>query len=121
MSAGGWNGAGGATGPTSGARIFRVRSGTIIREGRGPTCELAALMVGERGRVVRVKSANARLLQKLLAMAVLPGSEVTVNLTFPAFVLEVGNTRVAIDRSIARQIEVERLTRLDGRPRNAGG
>ncbi|MGE5592969.1 MAG: FeoA family protein [Betaproteobacteria bacterium] len=121
MSAGGGKGASGASGPNSGARIFRVRSGTIIREGRGPTCVLAALGAGERGRVMRIKSANARLLQKLLAMAVLPGSEVTVNLTFPAFVFEVGNTRVAVDRSIARQIEVERLACPDGRRHNAGG
>lgn len=120
MTTGGWN-AEVTAGPIGGARIFRIRSGTIIREGGGPTCELATLVVGERGRVVRVKSADARLLQKLLAMAVLPGSEVTVRLTFPTFVLEVGNTRVAIDRSIARKIEVERLTRVDGRPCNAGG
>lgn len=105
----------------SGARIFRARRGTISGERPRPTCPLAALGVGERGRVVRVKSASAPLLQKLLAMAVLPGSEVRVDLTFPAFVFEVGNTRVAVDRAIAEQIEVERVIRAEERPRGVKG
>lgn len=71
--------------------------------------------------MVRVKSASAPLLQKLLAMAVLPGSEVRVDLTFPAFVFEAGNTRVAVDRAIAEQIEVERVTCAEERPRGVKG
>ncbi len=91
-----------------GARIFRERRDTISGERFRATCPLAALGAGERGRVVRVRAASRALLQKLLAMAVLPGSEVRVDLTFPAFVFEVGNTRVAVDRAIAELVEVER-------------
>jgi len=54
-------------------------------------------------------------------MAVIPGSEVRVDLTFPAFVFEVGNTRVAVDRAIAERIEVERVIRAEERPRGAKG
>ncbi|NLG78619.1 MAG: ferrous iron transport protein A [Firmicutes bacterium] len=105
----------------SGARIFRARCGTISGERPRLTCPLAALGVGERGRVVHVRNASAPLLQKLLAMAVIPGSEVRVDLTFPAFVFEVGNTRVAVDRAIAERIEVERVIRAEERPRGAKG
>lgn len=94
-----------------GTRIFRARRGTISGERSMSTCRLAALRAGERGRVVRVTSASAPLLQKLLAMAIVPGSEIRVDLAFPAFVFEVGNTRVAVDRAIAQQIEVERIGR----------
>ncbi|MCR4403083.1 MAG: ferrous iron transport protein A [Firmicutes bacterium] len=103
---------------SGGARIIRVRRDTISQERGQSTRPLAALNAGDRGRVVRVNSASAPLLQKLLAMAVLPGSEVRVNLTFPVFVLETDNTRVAVDRAIAAQILVEPAVdsgrRLDG-------
>lgn len=97
------------TAGASGARIFRDRRGTI-EGGRGEIAvvSLAEMRPGESGRIAGIKSADARLLQKLLAMAVLPGSEVRVDLTFPTFVLRVGNTRVAVDRGIAEQIGVER-------------
>ncbi|MGE5587292.1 MAG: FeoA family protein [Clostridia bacterium] len=98
-----------------------MRRGTISSERARSTCPLAALRVGEQGRVVRVNSTSAPLLQKLLAMAVLPGSEVRVNLTFPAFVFETGNTRVAVDRAIAAQIEVERVADAEGRPHGVKG
>lgn len=93
----------------AGIRIFRDRRGTIKR-GRGEIAaiSLAEMRPGESGRIASIESTDTRLLQKLLAMAVLPGSEVRVDLTFPTFVLWVGNTRVAVDRGIAEQIGVER-------------
>ncbi len=98
------------TGSGPGARIFRDGRGTIGggRERRGGSeIRLARMRRGESGRIVALESGDPRLLQKLLAMAVLPGQEVRVDLSFPAFVLRVGNTRVAVDREIAERIAVE--------------
>ncbi len=92
-----------------GGRIFRDRRGTI-KGGPGAGISLAAMRPGESGRIVGVDSTDARLLQKLLAMAMLPGSEIRVDMTFPAFVVRVGHARVALDRSVAGKIRAERLS-----------
>lgn len=59
---------------------------------------------GARGRIAYLETKNNKVLQKLLAMGVLPGVPVEVRQTFPAYVLLVGNTQVAIDREMAECI-----------------
>lgn len=45
---------------------------------------------GSRGKIAYVETKNNKILQKLMAMGVLPGVPVEVMQTFPAFVLAVG-------------------------------
>jgi len=56
---------------------------------------------GARGKVAYVATKNDKVLHKLMAMGVLPGVTVEVMQTFPAYVLKVGNTQVAVDREMA--------------------
>jgi len=87
-------------------RIFRTRRDTIRGGHPDRIVPLAHMRPGETGRVVGVNAAGGHVLQKLLSLAVLPGSEVKLELVFPAFVFQVGNTRVAVDRAIAELILV---------------
>lgn len=67
---------------------------------------LARLRPGQSARVAALPA--GRDLNKLLAFGLLPGTEVTVLQVFPAYVLALGHTRVAIDREIASSIVVSR-------------
>ncbi len=61
---------------------------------------------GERARIVFIiPSAHSRL-DKLSAIGLFPGSVIRVHQKSPAFVLELGETTIAIDKDIAREIYV---------------
>lgn len=59
---------------------------------------------GSRGKIAYLETKNNKILQKLMAMGVLPGVPVEIVQTFPAYVLKVGNTQVAIDKEMAECI-----------------
>lgn len=54
-----------------------------------------------------ISSNEAGVLQKLASLGLFPGQKVKVVQKFPAYVLQVGHTLVAIDKDIAASIEVE--------------
>jgi Fe2+ transport system protein FeoA len=64
---------------------------------------------GEAGEVVDIQRADRSVLQKLLAMAVIPGSTLKVEFTSPVVVFQVENTRVAVDHGVAGEIRVCRI------------
>jgi ferrous iron transport protein A len=68
---------------------------------------LTTLRPGEKA-VVAALPAGRRDLARLLAFGILPGVAVEVLQTFPAYVLAIGYTRLAIDKQIAGQILVGR-------------
>jgi Fe2+ transport system protein FeoA len=70
---------------------------------------LSQLRPGEAGEVVSIQKADRTVLQKLLAMTVIPGSRLKVELIFPVVVFQVENTRVAVDHRVAGEIEVCRI------------
>jgi len=77
----------------------RIEMKPIVR----PLVELPA---GARGKIVFIiPSAHSRL-DKLSSIGLFPGSEIRVHQKKPAFVLELGETTVAIDRDIAKEIFV---------------
>jgi DtxR family Mn-dependent transcriptional regulator len=51
---------------------------------------------------------NKSILSKLLAMGILPKTRIKLVQTFPAFVLEVGNSQFAVDKELASHIFVRR-------------
>jgi len=67
---------------------------------------LAALRPGQSGEIVQVSSRDSGRLQRLMAMGLLPGARFRLLRTFPAFVLQVGFTQIALDEDIARDILV---------------
>ena len=70
---------------------------------------LCQLKPGEAGEVVDMQRADRSVLQKLLAMAVIPGSTLKVEFTSPVVVFQVENTRVAVDHGVAGEIRVCRI------------
>jgi DtxR family Mn-dependent transcriptional regulator len=65
--------------------------------------------LGETGRIVFIAPKFHDRMDRLAALGVVPGSEVRLHQRSPAFVLEIGETTVAIDPEIAGEIFVKRV------------
>ena len=84
----------------------------------GPCCEdnehspvrlvasVAEMEPGETGRIAYLHTRERSTLDKLMAMGAVPGAAITLNQRFPSFVLQVGQTQVAVDQDIASSIYV---------------
>ena len=67
---------------------------------------LSEMKEDQSGKIVYVLMKNHDNLHKLLAMGVLPGMEVRLIERYPSFVFQVGETQMAVDEAIARDIYV---------------
>jgi DtxR family Mn-dependent transcriptional regulator len=88
---------------------------------RGPCCArfrkemeplvrpLADLKPGEEGRVVFIAPKSRSRLERLSALGLIPGSVVKLAQKHPSFVLEIGETTLALDEEIVREIYVKRV------------
>lgn len=94
----------------TGMRISRSRYETIaVRHNKdSQVVSLCQLKPGQAGEVVGTQKADRAVLEKLLALAVIPGNTVKVEFTSPVVVFQVENTRVAVDHTVARGIRVRR-------------
>ena len=70
---------------------------------------LAAMKSGERGAIAYLSSNEAETMQKLMALGAFPGAPVSVVQTFPSVVFQVGQTQIALDKALARDIYVRRI------------
>ncbi len=70
---------------------------------------LSDLGVGQRGRITLMAPKSHSGLDRLGSYGVVPGAEVKLHQRFPSFVIQVGETSVALDRDIADEILVRRL------------
>ena len=68
---------------------------------------LSALAPGNRGIVVRVTRDLTARAERLAALGVTPGAEVSVLQTFPGVVFECDQTELAIERLVARSIWIK--------------
>ena len=60
-------------------------------------------------RVIRV-GGERRLVRRLAALGIVPGAEITVDRGSGPALIEIGRTRVAIDRVVAGSVEVEEVS-----------
>ncbi|HAA32578.1 MAG TPA: ferrous iron transport protein A [Cyanobacteria bacterium UBA8553] len=67
---------------------------------------LELLNPGERGIVTKFQSKDETIINKLIAMGIIPGVFITLEQRFPSFVIKAGQTRLALDKGIARAIYV---------------
>lgn len=67
---------------------------------------LELLNTGEQGVVTKFKIKDKTTINKLIAMGLTPGVSIILEQRFPSFVIKAGNTRLAIDKGIARTIYV---------------
>jgi ferrous iron transport protein A len=72
---------------------------------------LSFLGTKTQGMITAIKNKDERIVKKLLAMGVHKGMQITIEQTFPAFIIRVGRTRIAIDKDIASSIKVKVTTR----------
>ena len=68
---------------------------------------LSAMHIGQSGTVKRIAEDDPVRLRKLLAMGVLPGTEIQLVQKGPAYVFRLGYTVYAVDASMADQVDVE--------------
>ncbi len=68
---------------------------------------LSDLPVGEQGRIVFIRPRDQHYLQRLGGLGVLPGSVVMMQQRLPSLVIGVGETTLAIDDEVAREIYVK--------------
>lgn len=71
--------------------------------------QLSAMNVGERGRIIFISSNSPVRLDKLGTLGIVPGSTVRVHQKRPAFVLQIGETTLALDPEIIKEIYVKRV------------
>jgi len=70
---------------------------------------LAEMRPGERGAIAYLSTTQQETMQKLMALGALPGAPVSVIQTFPSVVFQVGQTQIALDKSLAQDIYVRRI------------
>ena len=83
--------------------------GRARRAGPAGTVPLATLRPGERAEVVCLKANSPRRLQRLSTLGLVPGVELVMRQTFPAYVVGLGETELALDGGLADEIMVRRL------------
>jgi Fe2+ transport system protein FeoA len=71
---------------------------------------LSRLRPGQEGRVVYIATADGRRLEQLSGLGLFPDAVVRLLQKRPAAVIQVGETELAIDLAIAREIYVRPLT-----------
>ncbi len=72
---------------------------------------VADLAAGEEAWVVEINYQDPRQLRKLLAVGILPGTRITLLQHFPVYVLQVGWTKIALDKRLAQAVWVSRSDR----------
>ncbi len=68
---------------------------------------LSTVKNGESGTIADLRTKDEAIIQKLMAMGVIPGRPITLEQSFPSYIIKVGRTRAAIDREIAQSIYVK--------------
>ena len=67
---------------------------------------LDQLRRGDRGKVLAINTTQEQVYRKLMTLGFYPGSEVVVLQTFPAYLLEIGFTQIALDERTCHLISV---------------
>jgi DtxR family transcriptional regulator, Mn-dependent transcriptional regulator len=70
---------------------------------------LSILPTGSRARVVLLAPELRDRADRLASLGISPGSEVQLLQRLPTYVVEAGETRLALDAEVARRIFVQRL------------
>lgn len=70
---------------------------------------LADLMPGDSAKIVFITPGSHSRLDRLSAMGVVPGSHVKLHQKKPSYVIQLGETMIAVDREITKEIFVKKL------------
>jgi DtxR family transcriptional regulator, Mn-dependent transcriptional regulator len=70
---------------------------------------LADLMPGEKAKIVFITPGSHSRLDRLSAMGVVPGTVVKLHQKKPAYVIQLGETMIAVDKDITKEIFVKKI------------
>jgi DtxR family Mn-dependent transcriptional regulator len=70
---------------------------------------LADLMPGEQAKIVFITPGSHSRLDRLSAMGVVPGTTIKLHQKKPAYVIQLGETMIAVDKDITKEIFVKKL------------
>jgi DtxR family Mn-dependent transcriptional regulator len=70
---------------------------------------LESFELGAAGRIVFIAPKFHDRMDRLAALGVIPGSEIRLHQRAPSYVIEVGETTIALDPEIAREVFVKRI------------
>jgi DtxR family Mn-dependent transcriptional regulator len=71
---------------------------------------LADLMPGEQAKIVFITPGSHSRLDRLAAMGVVPGSMVKLHQKKPSYVIQLGETMIAVDKDITKEIFVKKMS-----------
>ncbi len=87
------------------------------REMKPLVLPLTELSPGEDARIVFIAPKEHKRLDKLTTFGVVPGSTIKLHQKTPSFIIKIGETDLAIDMDIAKEIYVRRAENGDNRKR----
>ncbi|MEM8721450.1 MAG: FeoA family protein [Cyanobacteria bacterium P01_G01_bin.39] len=67
---------------------------------------LSHVTIGKMQTVAKLRTKEAIVRRKLMALGITPGSSLTVEQRFPSYIVKVGYTRAALDQELAASIFV---------------
>ncbi len=67
---------------------------------------LSELQKGQGGKIAYIHTNDRTMLKKIMAMGALPGLAITLTQRFPSYVFQIGESRFAVDKNVADQIQV---------------
>jgi DtxR family Mn-dependent transcriptional regulator len=85
------------------------RGDCCLRAERDQVREVGALCdgrAGQQGVVAYLSTRDNREIQKLMAMGILPGSDIRLVRLFPSYIFEIGHGQFTVDRALAEKIIV---------------
>ena len=69
---------------------------------------LTELKPGEAGEIAYLAASDARKMQKLMSMGVLPGNSVLLTRNYPSYIFKVGQSEFAVDAELASEIFIRK-------------
>jgi DtxR family Mn-dependent transcriptional regulator len=66
-------------------------------------------MPGDQAKIVFITPGSHSRLDRLSAMGVVPGSAIRLHQKRPSYVIQIGETMVAVDKEITKEIFVKKL------------
>ncbi|MCX8130066.1 MAG: ferrous iron transport protein A [Clostridia bacterium] len=83
-----------------------MEEGKMIKNMNMP---LTDLKTNEKARITKINTDDLVKLRKLTAFGIMPGFDIMLIQRYPAYVLQIGFTQVALDEGIASEIIVTRV------------
>ncbi len=92
---------------------FPIPRGECCKKPRGTirplVVPLTELEIGDRGRIIFIVPRSHARLDKLGSMGLVPGSTVRIHQKMPTYVIELGETTLALDPDIVKEIYVKKV------------